>query len=406
MMVLFWKPLGKMIIGSIPVCIQVGTSLGIGNLTALAGAKAINLVQKGTYTIVTMGPYDNDMYIALFGTFIIAMLLHYHVKPAFVVVLIFNSIVTWLYHDSFPKVVAYSPTAPFVNIFTYTYHYTTSIVMCSLCFLSIVSLNGLGRAFSDLAKLTREDNSVPRIRFMYLICGALSVFSGFFGGPPIVISPETGAGIKAGARTGLSAVLAGLIYCVAAFFAPLMVAIPSNAYAPLLLAIGVILFLNTKKIDWTNPLVAFPCFAVQFIVPFTYSILNGVFIGWILYLMLNFVSFNMYNHGKYLLGINWPAGVDIVFTNFLDPIAYPAYDKLMLYCPFLNVDSVHAPVGPTKYNNLPPTASGADLTVCMDSADGDIEMEKVEARKATLVHAGEDEGAHEDAHMNSTGTIF
>ena len=406
MMVLFWKPLGKMIIGSIPVCIQVGTSLGIGNLTALAGAKAINLVQKGTYTIVTMGPYDNDMYIALFGTFIIAMLLHYHVKPAFVVVLIFNSIVTWLYHDSFPKVVAYSPTAPFVNIFTYTYHYTTSIVMCSLCFLSIVSLNGLGRAFSDLAKLTREDNSVPRIRFMYLICGALSVFSGFFGGPPIVISPETGAGIKAGARTGLSAVLAGLIYCVAAFFAPLMVAIPSNAYAPLLLAIGVILFLNTKKIDWTNPLVAFPCFAVQFIVPFTYSILNGVFIGWILYLMLNFVSFNMYNHGKYLLGINWPAGVDIVFTNFLDPIVYPAYDKLMLYCPFLNVDSVHAPVGPTKYNNLPPTASGADLTVRMDSADGDIEMEKVEARKATLVHAGEDDGAHEDAHMNSTGTIF
>jgi len=61
---------------------------------------------------------------------------------------------------------------------------------------------------------------------MYLICGALSVFSGFFGGPPIVISPETGAGIKAGARTGLSAVLAGLIYCVAAFFAPLM--LPSH----------------------------------------------------------------------------------------------------------------------------------------------------------------------------------
>ena len=122
--------------------------------------------------------------------------------------------------------------------------------------------------------------------------------------------------------------------------------------------------------------------------------------------MLNFVSFSMYNHGKYLLGINWPAGVDIVFTNFLDPIAYPAYDKLMLYCPFLNVDSVHAPVSQPKYNNLSPTASGADLTVRMDSADGDIEMEKVEARKATLVHAGEDDGAHEDDHMNSTGTIF
>jgi hypothetical protein len=280
--------------------------------------------------------------------------------------------------------------------------------MCSLCFLSIVSLNGLGRAFADLAKLTRADNSTPRIRFMYLICGALSVFSGFFGGPPIVISPETGAGIKAGARTGLSAVLAGLIYCVAAFFAPLMVAIPSNAYSPLLLAIGVILFLNTNKIDWQDPRVAFPAFAVQFIVPFTYSILNGVFIGWILFLMLNFVSFGMYKNAKYLLGINWPSGVDIIFTNFLDPIVYPAYDSLMLYCPFLNVDhSAHAAIAPaSKYNNILSSASGADLMGNMDITEGDIEMEKVEARKATHVAAEVDDGAHEDDHMNSTGTIF
>ena len=60
----------------------------------------------------------------------------------------------------------------------------------------------------------------------------------------------------------------------------------------------------------------------------------------------------------------------------------------------------------TKYNNLPPSASGADLIAHMDSADSDIELEKVEARKATLVSAGVDDGAHEDDHMNSTGTIF
>jgi len=115
----------------------------------------------------------------------------------------------------------------------------------------------------------------------------------------------------------------------------------------------------------------------------------------------------MYKDAKFLLGINWPAGVDIVFTNYLDPIVYPAYDKLMLYCPFLNVDhSAHAPIAPTKYNNLPPSASGADLMAHVDNADGDIEMEKVETRKATPVSAEVDDGAHEDDHMNSTGTIF
>ena len=170
--------------------------------------------------------------------------------------------------------------------------------MCSLCFLSVVSLNGLGRAFSDLAKLTRADNSIPRIRFMYLIiCGALWLLR-----RPAHRDLLRDRGRHQGWGAHWSVCGVGRLDLLrGCFLRSVDVAIPSNAYAPLLLAIGVILFLNTNKIDWTNPLVAFPAFAVQFIVPFTSSILNGVFIGWILYLMLNFVSFSMYKNGKYLL---------------------------------------------------------------------------------------------------------
>ena len=155
-----------------------------------------------------------------------------------------------------------------------------------------------------------------------------------------MISPETGAGIKAGARTGLSAIMAGLIYCVSAFFAPLLVKIPGAATSPLLLAIGVILFTSVLKIDWHDVRTAFPCFAVQFIVPFTYSILNGVFLGWMLFLLLSFCTFNMYKDAKFLVGINWPGGVDTIFTKFLDPIAYPAYDALIACFPSLAPDAV------------------------------------------------------------------
>ena len=104
------------------------------------------------------------------------------------------SLVTWAERGQWPAGVAAIPVAPPVDALNphTPYTYTTQIVMLDLCFLSIVSLNGLGRAFADLAKLTRADGSTPRIRFMYLICGLFSIFSGFFGGPPIVISPETG----------------------------------------------------------------------------------------------------------------------------------------------------------------------------------------------------------------------
>ena len=82
-------------------------------------------------------------------------------------------------------------------------------------------MTGLVKAFSDLAGLTDPSGAVPRGRLLYLLCGLLSVFSGIYGGPPVLISPESGAGIKAGARTGLSAIVGGFFFCIAVFFAPL-----------------------------------------------------------------------------------------------------------------------------------------------------------------------------------------
>lgn len=119
------------------------------------------------------------------------------------------------------------------------------------------------------------------------------MLSAYMSGPPILISPETAAGIKAGARTGLSTLVCGILFGVAAFFSPLFAAVPPAGTAPLLIMVGVMMFGNAKRIDWADYKVAVPAYCVLFFIPFTYSILRGVAIGYIIYIMIGLFTGDM-----------------------------------------------------------------------------------------------------------------
>jgi AGZA family xanthine/uracil permease-like MFS transporter len=118
------------------------------------------------------------------------------------------------------------------------------------------------------------------------MCGLITMLSGYFSGPPILISPESTGGIKAGAKTGLSTCVCGLFFCICTFFAPVVKEVPNAATAPLLLTVGVILTQNVKLIDWTDIRSAFPAFACIFFIPFTYNILLGVIVGYVMFISI------------------------------------------------------------------------------------------------------------------------
>ncbi|KAJ1443830.1 hypothetical protein B484DRAFT_389263 [Ochromonadaceae sp. CCMP2298] len=138
---------------------------------------------------------------------------------------------------------------------------------------------------SDLAHLTHE-GAIPRGNWLFIMCGVSTILSGYFSGPPILISPESAPGIKAGARTGLSTLVCGLLYAVSVFLGPLFVKVPPSATSPLLILVGLTLFVNTGRIRWTSPDEAVPAFFVLLLIPFTYSILAGVGVGYVLYVLI------------------------------------------------------------------------------------------------------------------------
>lgn len=280
-----YRPFGRIFSYFIPNALQIGVAVGIGLFTALAGATEIDLVVGGRYTIVAMGPLTPEILVAMSGIIIVSVSLHYHFKAAFCYSIVFTTLVWWAYKNEWPDKIAESPYLTYIN---WGKRENEDILLTfDLFFLTILFLNGLICSLSDLAQLTRENGSIPRSRWLFVVCGVSTIFSGMFCGAPVLISPESSAGIKAGARTGLSTVVCGVLFVVSTLFSPIFENVPPAGTAGVLIMIGAILFQNVMKMDWHLIREAVPCFCTLFFIVSTYSILQGAAIGYAVYIIIN-----------------------------------------------------------------------------------------------------------------------
>jgi AGZA family xanthine/uracil permease-like MFS transporter len=97
---------------------------------------------------------------------------------------------------------------------------------------------------------------------------------------------ESAAGVGDGARTGLSTIVTGVCFLLATFLSPLVSAVPYEAAAPALVVVGFLMLMQARSIDWTDYDVAIPAFLTIVVMPFTYSITNGIGAGFISYLVI------------------------------------------------------------------------------------------------------------------------
>jgi hypothetical protein len=292
----------------------VGTVVGIGLLTALAGATEVNMIVTGAYTVVGLGKITPEVMLAVtgprpplslsllcplhcsrrlvLGMIIIAISLHYHVKGAFCLALLIGTVIWWTLENSWPTQLIEFPhlAAPELSLSDTRHLHSVLPLYLDLLFLYVLTLSGLIFSLSALANLVREDGTTPRNRWIFIICGLMTVLSGLLGGPPILLSPESAAGIKAGARTGLSSIVCGGLFGLSVFFAPILKAIPSAATSPVLIIVGVFLFQNVIRVDWTLIKDSVPAFCILFFIPFTYSVLQGVAMGYFVYLVISLAT--------------------------------------------------------------------------------------------------------------------
>jgi AGZA family xanthine/uracil permease-like MFS transporter len=157
-----------------------------------------------------------------------------------------------------------------------------------LVFLFVNLFDDIGTlvAVGKKAKLFDTDGKIPRVNRI-LFTGAAATTAGSLAGTSTVTCYiESAAGVAAGGRSGITSIVTGILFVVALFIAPLIGAIPAAATDPVLILVGSLMISHAAEIDWDKPAVAIPAFVTMITIPMSFSIANGLAVGFTLHTLL------------------------------------------------------------------------------------------------------------------------
>ncbi|MEE1835328.1 NCS2 family permease [Streptomyces sp. SP17KL33] len=160
-------------------------------------------------------------------------------------------------------------------------------VLLSCFFDAMGTIMGVG----DEAKLTDADGQLPGINKVLFVDGIAVAAGGASSSSATTCFVESTAGVGEGARTGFANVVTGALFAVALFLTPVATMVPSQAATPALLAVGFLILANSvREIDWADYTIAVPAFVTMVMMPFTYSITNGIGMGFITFVVLRLAA--------------------------------------------------------------------------------------------------------------------
>ena len=144
------------------------------------------------------------------------------------------------------------------------------------------TMTALGRQ----AGLADENGNLPDMKRALIVEGFGAVAGGFASASSNTVYVDSSAGIADGARTGLANVTTGVLFLLAMFFTPLYEIVPIEAAAPVLVVVGALMMMQVGGIEWDKFHVALPAFLTIVVMPFTYSIANGIGVGFIAFTVM------------------------------------------------------------------------------------------------------------------------
>ncbi len=166
-----------------------------------------------------------------------------------------------------------------------------SVVVVIISFTMVDLLDTLGTLIGTANKgdLLDEDGNLPQMDSALFADATATTFGALLGTSSVTTYIESGAGVIAGGRTGLTAVTTGVLFLFAILLAPIAGVVPVAATSPILVMVGILMMEGVKKIDLNNLKIAIPAIAMIIMMPFTYSIANGIAIGLMLYVFISII---------------------------------------------------------------------------------------------------------------------
>ena len=159
-------------------------------------------------------------------------------------------------------------------------------VIMSFLFVNLFDTAGTLMGVATRAKLIDESGEVVNLERALKADSSSSVIGSFLGCAPVTSYVESSAGVEAGGRTGLTAVFVGVFFLVAIFFSPLAAIVPAYATAGALIYVAILMLSGMEKLDWTNFTELLPALIIIIMIPLTFSIANGIALGFISYVVM------------------------------------------------------------------------------------------------------------------------
>ena len=281
----------RMIVSAIPFELYAAVAVGIGLFIALIGLRNAGIIMASPSTLVTMGNLRNpETLLALAGLLLIASLLARRVRGAILLGIIGTTalgaifgLVHWRPQPySFHDITA---TALHLNIRGALRYGLVEIVFVFL-FVDLFDNIGTLVAVGKQARLFDEMHQIPRINRILYADAAATIVGSLAGTSTVTSYIESAAGVVAGGRTGVTAIVTGLLFFISLFVAPVAGAIPNAATAPALIVVGSLMIGHAAEIPWSDPVVAIPAFLTIVTIPLTFSIANGLAFGFTAYTLL------------------------------------------------------------------------------------------------------------------------
>jgi AGZA family xanthine/uracil permease-like MFS transporter len=285
----------QMILRAIPYELYAAVASGIGLFIALIGFQNAGIIAADPMTLITMGNLRNPTAaLALLGLLLMVALQVKKVRGAILIGVLSVTGLAWAL-----GLAHWTPAAGGVHSLAQTAFQldirgalNKGLLEIVFIFFFVDLFDNLGTlvAVTKRAGLIEADHSIPRLNRILFTDATATVFGSLTGTSTVTSYVESAAGVAAGGRSGVTAIVTGLLFLAAIGAAPFVAIVPAAATAPALILVGSMMLSTISEIRWHDPLVAVPIFLTLVLIPFTYSIANGLGFGIIAWAALHLAA--------------------------------------------------------------------------------------------------------------------
>ena len=283
------------IVEAMPLQLRKAISPGIGLFITFIGLHNAGIITGSEATLVTLGNlHTPSVLLALFGILLSAVLLVRRITGALLIGILATTIIgipMGLTHLG--GFVSTPPSlSPIFCKMEWSNICSMDMVICvfTLLFMDMFDTLGTLIGVGQRAGMVEKNGYMHGLNKAFMADAIGTTFGALVGTSTVSTYVESAAGVNAGGRSGLTAIVVAACFVLAMFFSPLFLAIPSQATAPAMILVGVMMMGDIKDIDFQDFLTAIPCFLCIVLMPMTYSISNGILMGLICWVVLHLLS--------------------------------------------------------------------------------------------------------------------